>query len=129
MIATQNDKLNDALTHFNEIIEDMPISAPAFDNAKTALISRLRTQRTVGNAVLNTYVNALDCDSNVDPRKNIYDNVQNYTLDDLIAYQQKMIKGRKYSICIVGDKKQLDLSQLQGMGPIKDVTLEEVFGY
>lgn len=129
LIATQNDKLNDALTHFNEIIEDMPISAPAFDNAKTALISRLRTQRTVGNAVLNTYVNALDCDSNVDPRKNIYDNVQNYTLDDLIAYQQKMIKGRKYSICIVGDKKQLDLSQLQGMGPIKDVTLEEVFGY
>ena len=129
LIATQNDKLNDAYSHFNEIIEDIPLSESAFYNAKSALISRLRTQRTVGNAVLNTYVNALDCGSNVDPRKNIYDNVQDLTMDDLVAYQQKMIKGRKYSICVLGDKKQLDLSQLKAIGPIKEVSTEDIFGY
>ena len=129
MIATQNDKLPEALAHFNEIIENMPESEVAFDNAKSALISRLRTQRTFGRRVLDSYLNAVDCGITTDPRKNIYDGVQSLTLSDLVAYQQKMIKGRKYSICIVGDKKQLDLSQLKTMGPIKDVTLEEIFGY
>jgi len=129
MIATQNDKLPEALKHFNEIIEDMPVSEAAFDNAKTALIGRLRTERTVGSRILSTYLSAEDYGSNVDPRKNIFDNIQNYTIQDLIDFQQKMIKGRKYSICVVGDKPQLDLAPLKAMGPIKDVTLEEIFGY
>ncbi|MCF0180126.1 MAG: insulinase family protein, partial [Bacteroidales bacterium] len=129
MIATQNDKLKEALSHFNEIIENMPESEAAFNNAKSALISRLRTQRTFGQRILSSYLSAQDCGISEDPRKNIYDGIQNFSLADLVAYQQKMIKGRKYSICVLGDKKQLDLEPLKAMGTIKEIQTEDIFGY
>lgn len=129
MIATQNDKLNDALTHFNEIIENLPESEPAFDNAMTALVSRLRTERTFGNAVISAYLSAERCGITEDPCRNIYENVQGWTLANLVAYQQKMVKGRKYTICVLGDKSQLDLSLLKSMGQIKEISTEEIFGY
>ena len=129
MIATQNDKLKEALSHFNEIIENMPESETAFNNAKSALISRLRTQRTFGQRILSSYLSAQDCGISEDPRKNIYNGIQNLTLADLVAYQQKLIKGRKYSICVLGDKKQLDLDPLKALGQIKEVKTEDIFGY
>ena len=129
MIATQNDKLPEALKHFNEILENLPESEAAFDNAKTALISRLRTQRAFGQRILNSYLLARDCGISEDPRKNIYNGVQPLTLADLVAYQQKMVKGRKYSICVLGDKTQLNLEPLKAMGPIKEVSTDEIFGY
>ena len=45
MIATQNDKMIDALTAFEEIITNMPLSEQAFAIAKEAIISRLRSER------------------------------------------------------------------------------------
>jgi len=129
MIATQNDKLPEALKHFNEILENLPESEAAFDNAKTALISRLRTQRAFGQRILNSYLLARDCGILEDPRKNIYNGVQPLTLADLVAYQQKMVKGRKYSICVLGDKTQLNLEPLKAMGAIKEVSTDEIFGY
>ena len=44
-IATQNDKMGDALTAFDEVINHMPESEAAFNLAKEALIARLRTDR------------------------------------------------------------------------------------
>ena len=74
-------------------------------------------------------LNAVDCGITTDPRKNIYDGVQSLTLSDLVAYQQKMVKGRKYSICVLGDKNQLNLEPLKAMGSIKEVSTDEIFGY
>ena len=45
LIATQNDKVFDAISTFNDIIEDMPESETAFEIAKNSLLSRLRTER------------------------------------------------------------------------------------
>lgn len=129
MIATQNDKLPEALKHFNEIIEDMPQSQSAFDNAKSALESRLRTERTTGSRILWSYINAQDGGLTEDPNKTVFDKIQNWTMQDLLDFQQKMIKGRKYSICVLADKSQIDLSCLEAMGPIKEVKTDDIFGY
>ncbi|MBO4768152.1 MAG: insulinase family protein, partial [Bacteroidales bacterium] len=67
-IQTQNDKVIDALTAFEEIINNMPESETAFGIAKESMISNMRTARTVKAAVLNSYLNAeklgLDYDIN-----------------------------------------------------------------
>ncbi|MDD2595091.1 MAG: insulinase family protein [Bacteroidales bacterium] len=129
MIATQNDKMMDALTAFDEIINEMPKSENAFTIAKEALLSRLRTQRVLKSSVLWAYKNAQDLGLDYDMDKVVFEKVQNYTLDDVVKFQEEWVKGRKYTICILGDEKDLDMRSLSKYGPIKRVTTSDIFGY
>jgi len=129
-IITQNDKLPEALHHFNEIIEEMPESEAAFNNAKSALIGRLRTERTTRSSILWTYINDVEeYGLTEDPNKTIFEGIQNLTLQDLVKFQQDWVKGRKYNICVLGDPKQIDQQCLSKMGEIKRLTTDEIFGY
>ena len=51
------------------------------------------------------------------------------TLQDIKAFQEKWVKGRKYTYCILGDEKDLDLESLATYGPIQKLSQEELFGY
>ena len=128
-IATQNDKMRQAVEAFAEIINEMPESEAAFSVAKEALISRLRTQRTTGMNVLNSYLTwrALGLDAPTD--KAVFEKVQSMTLADVVATQQKWVKDRPYTYAILGDIKDLDTAFLSTLGPIRVVSLEEIFGY
>lgn len=59
-IATQNDKLMDAIGAFNDIINNMPESQGAFDLAKESIDKRLRTERVIDDNIAWAYINALD---------------------------------------------------------------------
>ena len=50
-IATQNDKMRQAVEAFDEIIENMPESEKAFELAKQGILANLSTQRTVRDNV------------------------------------------------------------------------------
>lgn len=129
-IITQNDKLPEALHHFNEIIEEMPESEAAFQNAKSALIGRLRTERTTRASVLWTYVTMVEeFGLTEDPNKTLFEGVQQLTLQDLVRFQQQWVKGHPYSICVLGDPTQLNQDCLSQMGPIQKLTTQQIFGY
>ena len=128
-IATQNDKMIDAIHTFNDIINNMPESEAAFKLAKEGLIARLRTERTIKDNVIWSYINAQDFGLNTDSRIQLYQDTQKATLQDVIDFQKKWIKGCTYSYCILGDKKDLDLTALKKVGPITELTTEEIFGY
>ena len=129
-IITQNDKLPEALTHFNEIIEVMPESEVAFENAKNALISRLRTERTTRADVLWTYIDRVqEFGLDEDPNKTLFEGVQNLTLQDIVKFQQQWVKDHHYSICVLGDPRQINQKCLKAMGPVKFVKTDEIFGY
>jgi hypothetical protein len=51
------------------------------------------------------------------------------TLEDVKAAQQKWVAGRNYVYAILGDPNDLDKNFLQTLGPVRNVSLEEVFGY
>ena len=128
-IATQNDKMQKAIEAFDEIINDMPQSEAAFKIAKDALISRLRTERTVREQVLQSYLSLRDLNLTEDRNKLIFEKVQTMTLADVKAAQEKWVKGRKYAYGILGDMQDLDLNYLRTLGPIRTVPQEELFGY
>ncbi|MBQ0056319.1 MAG: insulinase family protein [Bacteroidales bacterium] len=129
MITTQNDKLPEAYTHFDEIINQMPESEPAFQNALSGLQSRMRTQRTTRSAYLWSYINAQDLGLSEDPDKAIFLKTQSLTLADVVAFQQQYVRDRQYSIVLVSDPKQVDLKFFQSLGKVNKLTLEDVFGY
>lgn len=128
-IATQNDKMQKAIEAFDEIINNMPESEKAFSIAKEALISRLRTERTVKDGVLWSYIRMRDLGLTEPRGKQIFEKAQQMTLADVKAAQEKWVKGRKYVYGILGDIQDLDLNYLKTLGPIQTVTQEEIFGY
>ena len=128
-IATQNDKMIDALNAFDEIINNMPVSEKAFNIAKESLIGRLRTERITRVGVLNYYLSQEEMGLSEDTRKQLYEAVQNMTLEDVVAYQQANIKDRKYITCILGRESDLDMKSLEKWGKIVRLTQKEIFGY
>ncbi len=128
-IATQNDKMRTAIEAFDEIINDMPESEAAFAVAKEALLGRLRTQRLTGMDVLRSYVSCRRLGLSEPTHRAVFEKAQNATLADVVATQQEWIKGRHYTYAILGDIKDLDTKFLATLGPVKVVSLEEIFGY
>ena len=125
----ENDKMIDAMKAFDEIINNMPESEKAFNLAKDALITRLRTERITKSDVLWSYLNAQDLGLNTDSRKELFEKAQTMTLPEIKAFQEKWVKGRTYIYCVLGDEKDLDLKGLSQYGPIQKLTQEELFGY
>ncbi len=128
-IATQNDKMQTAIQAFDEIINDMPESEAAFNIAKEALITSIRTQRITGRGILSSYRNTREMGLTEHRAKKIYEVLPTLTLEDVKAAQDKWVEGRTYHYGILGDIKDLDTKYLRTLGPVKTLTLEEIFGY
>ncbi|MBQ5648370.1 MAG: insulinase family protein, partial [Alistipes sp.] len=127
-IATQNDKVQQAVEAFDEIIEDMPRSEAAFELAKSGMLANLESKRTTKMDVLWSYIDAEKFGLKEDAYKTIYEGIKPLTLDDVAKFQQEYIKGRAYTYCILGDKSDLDMGYIGGLGKIKFLSQEEIFG-
>ncbi|MCL2073422.1 MAG: insulinase family protein [Marinilabiliaceae bacterium] len=128
-IATQNDKMKDAVDAFLLILTEMPESENTFDNSKESLLINIRTQRTLRESVLWTYLNAQKFGYNEDPQKAIFEKTQEMTLADVVNFQKKYIKDMNYTYCILGDTKDLNQEHLNSFGTVKKLSLEDIFGY
>lgn len=128
-IITQNDKMMDAYNTFCDIIENTPESENSFTLAKDAVVKRLSTERTIRDGVLSSYIVARHLGLDHDIAKDIYENVKNMTLQDIMDFQKKHVKGRAYRYLILGNESELDIKSLEKIAPIKRVSLEEIFGY
>ena len=128
-ISSQNDKLIDAVNTFNDIINNMPQSEHAFLLAKDGMIARLRTERITKMDVIWSYINALDLGETTDSRAKLYNDLQDMTLQDVVDFQQKWIKGRTYNYGILGNKAELDMQTLQKIAPVVELKQEDIFGY
>lgn len=128
-IATQNDKLDNALDGFDEIIENMPESQNAFNLAKEGLDSRLRTERIIKDDVAWAYIDAQDLGETTDDRKELFEALPTLTLKDVSDFQKEYVKGRTYNIAILGRAADLDLDSLAKRGKVVLLTTEDIFGY
>lgn len=128
-IASQNEKLKVAAEAFDDIINDMPESEEAFKVAKTAVLSDIRTGRTTGINVLYSFLDLEDLGLTEDRDKAVFDKVQDMTLADVKAAQQKWVKDRTYVYGLLGDKSGFDMDFARSLGPVTELTLEEIFGY
>ena len=128
-IGSQNDKLRAAVNAFDEIIRNMPESDKAFDIAKTAILSRLRTSRTTGIGVLSSYLSCRELGLDEPTSRLVFEKVQDMTLSDLGSIRRQWIDGRTYVYSILGDPTDLDMDFLRTLGPVQVVSLSDIFGY
>ena len=128
-IATQNDKMQTAIEAFDEIINEMPESEAAFEVAKEALVTRIRTARTTGYSILDSYISDRDKGLTEPRQKRLFETVPTMTLEDVKKTQDEWIEDRTYVYGILGDIKDLDTDYLKTLGQIEVLSLEDIFGY
>jgi predicted Zn-dependent peptidase len=128
-IATQNDKLKDAISAFNSILNDMPESENSFNLAKENILTDIRTARILRDDILWNYLSAKEFGYTTDSRKELYEKIPGFTLADVKTFQQQYIKDKPLTYCILGDTKDLDMKTLQSLGKITILKQEDIFGY
>ena len=128
-IITQADKMVDCVTHFNEILDTIPQSEGAFQIAKEALIKRLASQRTTKFGVLNAYYGAQQLGIDYDENEKIYRDLPKVTLQDIVKFEQEYMARKPYRYIILGNKEMLNMDFLRTLGPVRELTTDEVFGY
>ena len=128
-IITQNDKMMDCVTHFHTILDTIPQSETSFNIAKEGLTKQLASRRTTKFALINAWITARDLGLDYDLNKNVYEALPNLTMKDIVDFEQQQIARKPYRYIILGDERELDMAALQQYGPIRRVTLSEIFGY
>ncbi len=128
-IISQNDKMMDCIRTFTQIVDTLPQSQKAFEIAKQSLTKQLACERTNRDAILNAWLAAQDRGIDYDINEKIYNALPDLTLDDIVKFANERMARKPRRYVILGNEKELDLPSLLTVGPIKRVSLEEVFGY
>ena len=128
-IITQNDKMMDAVNHFNEIMNQMPASEAAFKIAKEALTKQLASNRINKMSIIWNYIAAQKLGIDYDLNAKIYEQLPQLTLQNVVDFAKQRIADKSYRYIILGYEKELDMKSLEKIGPIRRLRTEEVFGY
>lgn len=128
-IGTQADKQGEAMDAMMELLNNMPESEGAFEISKEAILNKIESERVTKSSVIWNYVNAQDKGLDYDIRKDTYEQVKTMNFADLKAFQEKYIKDKKYVTVLVGSRDKIDFEALSNYGEIKELTLDELFGY
>ena len=92
-------------------------------------VMTLAAQRTTRFGVLNAWMAAEERGIDYDINEKIYNALPDLTLDDIVKFSNERMAAKPRRYVILGNEKELDLASLLTVGPIKRVSLEEVFGY
>ena len=107
----------------------MPQSEAAFQISKDALIKQMASQRTTKFGVIMAYLNAKRQGFDFDYNKQVYEDLQKLTLQDIASFEQANVAGKNGCYYILGNEKELDIPSLEKIAPIRRVSFEEIFGY
>ncbi len=127
-VGTQADKMPDAIKAMQEIIEDMPVSEKQIAQAIESIEKKIETSRITKDAIYWNYLTAKQRGFDRDLRKDVYDKMKLATPEDLKAFHQKHVKGRKYTYLVLGSKDKVDMNYLKSIGKVTELSLDEVFG-
>jgi len=128
-VGTQSDKLIDAMDGMLELLSIMPVAETNMENAREGIVQKIRTERLTKSQVLSEFEKANKMGIDYDIRKDLYSQVQDFTMNDLQNFHQSHINTENKVIMILGSKDELDLESIKKYGEIKFLSLEEVFGY
>ena len=128
-IISQNDKMMDCISVFDDITNNLPQNEASFYLAKQSLKKSLQSRRVTKAGVINAYFNAKLRGIDYDVNKLYYEQLPSLTLQDITNFEKQNIVGKPYRMVILGDEKNLDMKSLEKIAPIKRLSQEEIFGY
>ena len=128
-IGTQADKLNDAVDAMLKLMNDMPQANEQFEGAKGSALKVISSTRVTKENIYWSWDAAQRRGLDYDVRKTNYERIPGITMDGMRTFFDKEVKGRNYTFLVIGKKSAMDLKVLEKLGPVREVSKSEIFGY
>jgi hypothetical protein len=121
--------MNDAIQGMNELLTTLPRADQSFAASKGNAMNALETSRITKDDIIQSYFAdkqlGLDKDSRIDE----YNGLKGLTFDDVASFHSTNVSGKPYNYCIVGSEKSIRIEDLQKLGTVNKLKLEQIFGY
>jgi zinc protease len=128
-VGTQADKLETTMKQMNTLLNNMVEVPKQYDGARTSAIKNLESEWITGEGIFSAYDRATKRGLNYDIRKEMYEKIPSISMTDLKGFFDKHIKGKSFTYLIIGKKENVDFKVLESLGTVKELTLDEIFGY
>lgn len=128
-VGSQADKFTDATTAMNELLTKMPDLPVNLDLARIQVKKDIQTERITQDKIIFNYLAAKELGSTEDVRKNIYNTVDEITMPELENFHKTNFSGKPFTYAIVASEKKVPMKDMQKLGEVQKISLEELFGY
>jgi predicted Zn-dependent peptidase len=128
-VGTQSDKMAAAIDAFRDMLANMAESEKQFNLSKEYVLNNMRSERIIKSAIFWNYMGLKELGIDYDIRKPVYEAIQNMTLTDIRKYFDEHVKPANYFVLIVGKRDKVDFKYLNKIAEVKELPLEEIFGY
>ncbi|MBL7764988.1 MAG: insulinase family protein [Chitinophagaceae bacterium] len=128
-VGCQADKMKEAIAGMQELLTNLPESEKLFTQSKAGIRNTISTTRTTKTGILFSYLNAQKKGINYDMNEKLYKQVDAFSFADIQNFYKKNISGKPYTLTVVGSDAKMNWTELKKFGPVKKLSLEEIFGY
>ena len=128
-VGCQSDKLGEAVTAMNELLNELPSVENNLQTAKSGLKKDIETERITQDDIIYNYLDAERKGLNEDLRKIIYSAADKLSYADLKKFHADYMANKPYTYCIVASEKKVNMDDVRKCGPVKKLTLVDIFGY
>lgn len=128
-IGTQVHKLEDALGAMFGLMNDIPDAQISFEAAKESILRNFETERILNNELFWTYLENNDIGIHHDYREDLYNRIKRMTFEEVKEFFASNIKGKKFTVLVLGNRKEIDFNSLENYGEVTELKLKDIFNY
>jgi len=129
-IGAQEDKLPQALDGMFQLLNDtMPKYDQLWSTSQESVLKGIESNRVIRTSMLFNYENARKLGLDHDTRKDVYEKTPSLTFADIQKFHSEEIANHPYTILVIGNKKDMDLTALAKYGKVNYLTIQDIFGY
>jgi predicted Zn-dependent peptidase len=126
-IGTQADKTVEAINVFDSLLMFMPEKKERIENIRNSLIQEAFASRPDFRELSQKLVEWKLKGYYEDPAKFKLEAYKKLTFDDILSFYKKNIKDKPIVICLVGDKKRLNMKDIAKFGKIVEIKESTLF--
>ncbi|WP_156772375.1 M16 family metallopeptidase [Urechidicola croceus] len=128
-IGTQANKIPQAVQAMLDLMNNMPLAEQQFEAAKESALKQIAAQRITKSNIFWNYERLKQRGIENDNREAMYKEIQNMTMEDLNTFFKNNVSGKDYSVSVIGNKKDLNLKELEKLGEVHEMDIDYLFNY
>ncbi len=128
-LGTQTDKTLDAIKSMLNVLGNMPKDSVKFEQSVSSKKQQLASSRTTRSGKLSSFWANKKLGFEASKNEQIYNELDNLTLDNIVKFHSENVANNQYSIVIISNLKELDVKQLEKVGEVKVVKVEDLYPY
>jgi zinc protease len=128
-VGTSPDKAEEAIAAMRQLLAQMPADSAAFSNSRQAIADKIAGSRITKTGIYFSYLSNKDRGIKHDIRSDIYKAAEAMQLQELESFFNANISAKPIKYMIMADRNTIDMQALSKLGIVKELSIEEIFGY